>query len=145
MNVLEEKYMTQMPSVLARIAKALEGINEKLELLTKHTEEPAPEVSTGSDAKNAMREDPIAKVINEVSRIEDEELAERRKHDPNAQRIGYATRFFNGCKQAEIETVDDLLNFGYRNFKHGLMRYAGKSLADRVSKALENLYGIKEW
>lgn len=43
MTLLEEKFMKQMPGIMARIATALEGINEKLELLAQRTEQSAPE------------------------------------------------------------------------------------------------------
>lgn len=139
--------MEQVPAALLRIAKALEGINEKLELLTERTGQPAPETSIEPEhnAQTTMRDDPIAKVISEVGRIDEEELAERRKQNPKAQKLGYAMRFYNGCRQSKIETVGDLLDFGYRGLLRGWMRYAGKSLADRVTKALTNLYGITEW
>lgn len=47
MNMLEQRFMEVVPSALLRIAKALEGINEKLELLAQRSEEqekePEPE------------------------------------------------------------------------------------------------------
>jgi hypothetical protein len=38
MIVLEKKFMEQVPGALLRIAKALEGINEKLDVLTQRTD-----------------------------------------------------------------------------------------------------------
>ena len=41
MTVSEQRFMEQVPGALLRIATALEGINEKLELLAQRQEEPA--------------------------------------------------------------------------------------------------------
>lgn len=58
MTVLEQKFMEQVPGALLRIAKALEGINEKLDVLTQRTDltrwgqlEPEPETAPEDDVK----------------------------------------------------------------------------------------------
>ena len=58
MIVSEQKFMEQVPGVLLRIAKALEGINEKLDVLTQRTDltrweqlEPEPETAPEDDVK----------------------------------------------------------------------------------------------
>ena len=43
MTVAEQKFMEVVPGTLRRIAEALEGINEKLELLAQRREEPTEE------------------------------------------------------------------------------------------------------
>lgn len=147
MTQLEQKFMEVVPSAMRRIAEALEGINEKLELLTEQSKEPdsgpiqiAEESSDGTRSEggtqNDMRADPIVKVINEIERIEKEEFAGRHK-------IGYSARVHTTCKSCDLMTVGDLLDIGYRYFCK--MRNMGKSSANYVTKALENLYGITEW
>jgi hypothetical protein len=58
MNMLEQKFMEQVPSALLRIAKALEDINEKLDVLVQRTDltrweqqepEPKPEAEQQDD------------------------------------------------------------------------------------------------
>ena len=58
MNMLEQKFMEQVPGALLRIAKALEGINEKLDVLVQRTDltrweqqelEPKPEAEQQDD------------------------------------------------------------------------------------------------
>jgi hypothetical protein len=51
MNMLEQKFMEQVPGALLRIAKALEGINEKLDVLVQRSEEPAQEPEPEPEAE----------------------------------------------------------------------------------------------
>jgi hypothetical protein len=58
MTLLEQKFMEQVPGALLRIAKAMEGINEKLDVLTQRTDltrweqqEPEPETAPEDDFK----------------------------------------------------------------------------------------------
>lgn len=46
-------------------------------------------------------------------------------------------------KTNDIETVGQLLAVGRARFEK--FKYMGRKCADDVSKALENLYGIKQW
>lgn len=103
--------------------------------------EPKPEPVTTD--KHVYDVHPIEMVIKELDRIDFDDMMERRKDNPTAVKVGYATRFHNCCKVVDIDTVGDLLNFGYKNFCN--LRNMSKATADRVTQALQNLYGITTW
>ena len=94
------------------------------------------------DGKDLGNE-PIAAVISEVDRMDEEEACERRKNWPRAQKVGHAQRALHCCNVAGIRTVSDLVLFGYSNFIR--QNNMGKRCADLVRRALEKLYGIKAW
>ena len=78
----------------------------------------------------------------EKERLEKEE---KRKQDPygRVQKSGHAVRFLNAVKAADIETVGQLLALGRRGAED--IRNSGRKCVDLAAKALENLYGIKDW
>ena len=135
--------METIISTLRRIAKALEGINEKMELLTQRQDQPAPAPDPAPDRKDDYSFHPIEMVLKELERIDIDDMIERRKENPRAVPVGYATRADNCCKATDIKTVGDLLDFGYKRFCN--LRNMSKNTAGRVTQALQNLYGITEW
>lgn len=56
MTVAEQKFMEVVPDTLRRIAAALEGINEKLELLAQRREEPSEEQETVTEEPVTIEE-----------------------------------------------------------------------------------------
>lgn len=105
--------------------------------------EPEPEPEPVTTDKHDYDVHPIEMVVKELDRIDFSDMMERRKDNPTAVKVGYATRFHNCCKTFDIDTVGDLLNFGYRSFCK--LRNMSKATADRVTQALQNLYGITTW
>lgn len=83
-------------------------------------------------------------VFNEMERIATEERELQRKIHPEwGMKSGNGVRFLNIAHANEIETVGQLLSVGRARFEK--FKYMGSKCADDVSKALENLYGIKSW
>ena len=85
-------------------------------------------------------------VYPEMDRMETLEREEQRKKRPewrSVQKNGNAVRFINVAKGNDIETVGQLLAVGRAGFER--LRFMGRVCADEVSKALDNLYGIKQW
>jgi DNA-directed RNA polymerase alpha subunit len=85
-------------------------------------------------------------VYPEMDRMETLEREEQRKKHPewrSVQKNGNAVRFINVAKGNDIETVGQLLAVGRAGFER--LRFMGRVCADEVSKALDNLYGIKQW
>jgi hypothetical protein len=88
----------------------------------------------------------IDKVYHEMDRLDVLEREENRKKHPNwgvIQKRGNAVRFMNVAKEHDIETVGQLLEVGRARFEQ--FRNMGRLCADRISEALDNLYGIKSW
>lgn len=83
-------------------------------------------------------------VFNEMERIATEERElQRRIHPEWGIKSGNGVRFLNIAHANEIETVGQLLSVGRARFEK--FKYMGSKCANDVSKALENLYGIKQW
>ena len=88
----------------------------------------------------------IDKVYHEINRLDVLEREENKKKHPNwgvIQKRGNAVRFMNVAKEHDIETVGQLLEVGRARFEQ--FRNMGRLCADRISEALDNLYGIKSW
>jgi molecular chaperone GrpE (heat shock protein) len=88
----------------------------------------------------------IDKVYHEMDRLDVLEREENRLKHPNwgvIQKRGNAVRFMNVAKEHDIETVGQLLEVGRARFEQ--FRNMGRLCADRISEALDNLYGIKSW
>ena len=86
------------------------------------------------------------KVYHEIDRLDVLEREENRLNHPNwgvIQKRGNAVRFMNVAKDHDIETVGQLLEVGRARFEQ--FRNMGRLCADRISEALDNLYGIKSW
>lgn len=85
-------------------------------------------------------------LYHEMERLEDVAKEEKRKKEPYRkyiQKSGHGVRFLNACKYADIETVGQLLAIGRRGAEE--LRNSGRKCVDLASKALENVYGIKNW
>ena len=88
----------------------------------------------------------IDKVYHEIDRLDIQEREENKKKFPGwgeHQKRGHAIRFMNVAKEHDIETVGQLLEVGRARFEQ--FRNMGRLCADRISEALDNLYGIKSW
>ena len=88
----------------------------------------------------------IDKVYHEIDRLDIQEREENKKKYPDLgayQKNGNAVRFMNVAKDHDIETVGQLLEVGRARFEQ--FRNMGRLCADRISEALDNLYGIKSW
>ena len=88
----------------------------------------------------------IDKVYHEIDRLDIQEREENKKKYPHwrvHQKRGNAIRFMNVAKEHDIETVGQLLEVGRARFEQ--FRNMGRLCADRISEALDNLYGIKSW
>ena len=87
----------------------------------------------------------VDKLFREMQRLERLEKEEKRKQDPygRVQKSGHAVRFLNAVKAADIETVGQLLALGRRGAED--IRNSGRKCVDLAAKALENVYGIKDW
>lgn len=88
----------------------------------------------------------IGKVYHEIDRLDIEEREEYKKKYPGLgtyQKRGNAVRFMRVAKEHDIETVGQLLEVGRARFEQ--FRNMGRLCADRISEALDNLYGIKSW
>ena len=88
----------------------------------------------------------IDKVYYEIDRLDIQEREKHRKKHPVGgvyQKKGHAIRFLNVAKENDIETVGQLLECGRARFEQ--FRHMGRRCADRISEALDNLYGIKSW
>jgi hypothetical protein len=86
------------------------------------------------------------KVYYEIDRLDVQEREEYKKKYPGLgayQKRGNAVRFMNVAKEHDIETVGQLLEVGRARFEQ--FRNMGRLCADRISEALDNLYGIKGW
>ena len=88
----------------------------------------------------------IDKVYHEIDRLDIQEREENKKMYPDLgayQKNGNAVRFMNVAKDHDIETVGQLLEVGSARFKQ--FRNMGSLCINRISEALDNLYGIKSW
>ena len=88
----------------------------------------------------------IDKIYHEIDRLDIQEREENKKKFPECgvhQKRGNAIRFMNVAKDHDIETVGQLLEVGRARFEQ--FRNMGRLCADRISEALDNLYGIKSW
>ena len=86
------------------------------------------------------------KIYHEIDRLDIQEREENKKNYPDwgaFQKNGNAVRFMNVAKDHNIETVGQLLEVGSARFKQ--FRNMGRLCANRISEALDNLYGIKSW
>ena len=86
------------------------------------------------------------KVYHEIDRLDIQEREENKKNYPDwgaFQKNGNAVRFMNVAKDHNIETVGQLLEVGSARFKQ--FRNMGSLCINRISEALDNLYGIKSW
>ena len=101
--------------------------------------EPKPEADYANDRL-------IDKVYHEIDRLDIQEREENKKKYPEwrvHQKSGNAIRFMNVATAHDIETVGQLLEVGRARFER--FKYMGRLCADRISEALDNLYGIKSW
>ena len=88
----------------------------------------------------------VDKVYHEIDRLDIQEREENKKMYPGCrgrQKAGNAIRFMNVAKEHDIETVGQLLVVGRARFER--FKHMGRLCADRISEALDNLYGIKSW
>ena len=88
----------------------------------------------------------VDKVYHEIDRLDIQEREENKKNYPGCggrQKAGNAMRFMNVAKEHDIETVGQLLEVGRARFER--FKNIGRLCADRISEALDNLYGIKSW
>ena len=101
----------------------------------KQVEEPDRQLSY-------LNNTPISHLIAEVDRLDMEDFA---KSSPGnrAKKRGYATKLGYICRYRDIKTVGDLLSYGSTGYLS--INGTGKSSAEYVKKALENLYGVKTW
>ena len=86
------------------------------------------------------------KIYHEIDRLDIQEREENKKNCPDwgaFQKNGNAVRFMNVAKDHNIETVGQLLEVGSARFKQ--FRNMGSLCINRISEALDNLYGIKGW
>ena len=86
------------------------------------------------------------KVYHEIDRLDIQEREDNKEKYPDLgafQKNGNAVRFMNVAKDHNIETVGQLLEVGRARFEQ--FRNMGRLCADRISEALDNLYGIKSW
>ena len=88
----------------------------------------------------------IDKMYHEIDRLDIQKLEENKKNYPGCrwrQKAGNAIRFMNVAKEHNIETVGQLLEVGRVRFER--FKNMGRLCSDRISEALDNLYGIKSW
>ena len=88
----------------------------------------------------------VDKVYHEIDRLDIQEREENKMKYPDLgayQKNGNAVRFMNVAKDHDIETVGQLLEVGSARFKQ--FRNMGSLCINRISEALDNLYGIKSW
>ncbi len=86
------------------------------------------------------------KVYHEIDRLDIQEREKNQESYPGyrgRQKAGNAMRFVNVAKEHDIETVGQLLEVGRARFER--FKNMGRLCADRISEALDNLYGIKSW
>ena len=86
------------------------------------------------------------KVYHEIDRLDIQEREDNKEKYPDLgafQKNGNAVRFMNVAKDHNIETVGQLLEVGSVRFKQ--FRNMGSLCINRISEALNNLYGIKSW
>ena len=90
--------------------------------------------------------DNIMVLYEELDRLETAQREQDKKDCPGwgvYQKKGNACRFINICKANDINTVGQLLDMGSQRSLS--LRYVGRNTIEDVSKALDNLYGIKHW
>ena len=88
----------------------------------------------------------VDKVFHEIDRLDIQEREKIQESYPGyrgRQKSGNAIRFVNVAKEHDIETVGQLLEVGRARFER--FKNMGRLCADRISEALDNLYGIKSW
>ena len=86
------------------------------------------------------------KVYYEIDRLDIQEREENKKKFPEwgeHKKRGNATRFKNVITAHNIKTVGQLLEIGRARFEQ--FGQIGRLCVDRISEALDNLYGIKSW
>lgn len=86
------------------------------------------------------------RVYHEIDRLDIQEREENKEKYPDLgafQKNGNAVRFMNVAKDHNIETVGQLLEVGSARFKQ--FRNMGSLCINRISEALDNIYGIKSW
>lgn len=101
------------------------------------------ETKPAADYENDKLRD---KVYYEIDRLDIQEREENKMKYPDLgayQKNGNAVRFMNVAKDHHIETVGQLLEVGSARFKQ--FRNMGSLCINRISEALDNLYGIKSW
>ena len=111
-------------------------------------EEKEAEEEEGKPSSTSYEDEPISNVINEINRIDEEDVKKRRKEAVEKgykecfhQKKGYAFRLEGSFKYLEIKTVGDLLRFGRQELYRS--RNIGKNCVDIVADALYNLYEIR--
>ena len=90
--------------------------------------------------------DDIARLWEEMDRLEKLARDERRKNRPDLSNIhtdGNATRFCSKCRSDRIETIGDLLKKGRTHILQ--LSGIGVNCAKFADTALKNLYGIENW
>ena len=90
--------------------------------------------------------DNIARLWEEMDRLEKLARDERRKNRPDLSNIhtdGNATRFVSKCRSNRIETIGDLLKKGRTHILQ--LSGIGVNCAKLADTALKNLYGIENW
>ena len=90
--------------------------------------------------------DDIARLWEEMDRLEKLARDERRKNRPDLSNIhtdGNATRFCSKCRSNRIETIGDLLKKGRTHILQ--LSGIGVNCAKLADTALKNLYGIENW
>ena len=97
-------------------------------------------------AANYANDRLVDKVFHEIDRLDIQEREKIQERYPGCrvpQKAGNAVRFINVAKEHDIETVGQLLEVGRARFER--FKNMGRLCADRISEALDNLYGIKSW
>lgn len=90
--------------------------------------------------------DDIARLWEEMDRLEKLARDERRKNRPDLSNIhtdGNATRFCSKCQSNRIDTIGDLLKKGRTHILQ--LSGIGVNCAKLADTALKNLYGIENW
>lgn len=90
--------------------------------------------------------DDIARLWEEMDRLEKLARDERRKKRPDLSNIhtdGNATRFCSKCRSNRIDTIGDLLKKGRTHILQ--LSGIGVNCAKLADTALKNLYGIENW
>lgn len=85
-----------------------------------------------------LRSEPLGMLTKEINRLD----VELHKNGKAAKR-GYAHTFARTCHNSDINSVQELLDFGSNNFR--CLRNMGNAIIDVIAQALANLYNIKAW
>ena len=130
----QREWGNKMRDEYLKIEQECDELKERLAQL-----DPKPAADYANDRLNN-------KVYYEIDRLDVQEREENKKKYPEwgvHQKRGNAIRFINVAKEHDIETVGQLLEVGRARFEQ--FRNMGRLCADRISEALDNLYGIKSW